>query len=80
MDCECEDGIPWPELTSETGRSCFKIFFNVIDSIKFETDPIAAHDARESCLKRIIPHKVPATTHLLCKQFYPFNKTTRIRS
>lgn len=65
MDWACEDGIPWPELTLETGRSCFKICFKVIDSITFRTDPIAAHNARASCLNRMNPPKIAATTHLL---------------
>lgn len=62
----CEDGIPWPEETWKAGRSCLKICFKDTDSTKFKTDPVAAHNARPSCLNRINPPKVNATTHLLC--------------
>lgn len=70
MDWACEDGIPGPELTSQKGRSCFKIRFKAIESIKLQTDPVAAHNARPSCLKIMNPPNVTATNHLLYNKIY----------
>lgn len=65
MDCACEDGIPGSDLNVETGRCWFKICLSTMESAEFTTDPIVAHTASESCLKRMTPPKRAATSHLL---------------
>ena len=56
IDWACEDGIPGPQHTSETGRSWFIIFFRVNDKMTFRIEPRTAHIARlSSCLKRMNP-------------------------